>query len=124
MTAIIASGASAAPTQPRAKDASGARLVAILVFALFGSLLAIGAIAAPSPSDVTPVPVSVFVLGGGPEDAAAVVEAAHGRVLANTGIGGGVVAISDQPGFRDRLYQAGANLVLGVGGEYGYGPQR
>lgn len=122
MTAIIASGTSAAPAQPRAKDTSGAGLVAILVFALFGSLLAIGAIAAPRPSGGAPVPVSVFVLGGSPEDAMAVVKAANGRILA--GIGDGVVAISDEPGFRDRLYRAGASLVLGVGGEYGYGSQR
>jgi hypothetical protein len=123
MTAIIANGPAATPTQPRAKDSSGSGLIAALVFALFGSLLAIGASAAPSPGDGTPVPVGVFVLGGSTRDAMAVVAAANGRILADTTIGGGVVAISDEPGFRDRLYHAGASLVLGVSGKYGCGPQ-
>src|SRR5437899_1206403 len=122
MTAIIASGASAAPAQPRAKDSSGSGLVAALVFALFGSLLALGATAAPSPAGGAPVPVGVFVLGGNAQDAMAIVTAANGRILADTAIGG-VVAISDEPGFRDRLYHAGASLVLGVSGKYGCGPQ-
>ncbi|QEX17704.1 hypothetical protein FRZ44_30070 [Hypericibacter terrae] len=123
MTAIIANGASAAPAQPRAKDSSGSGLVAALVFALFGSLLALGAAAAPSPAGGAPVPVGVFVLGGSAQDAMAIVTAANGRILADTAIGGGVVAISDEPGFRDRLYSAGASLVLGVSGKYGCGPQ-
>ena len=123
MTAIIASGTSAAPTQPRAKDSSGSGLVAALVFALFGSLLALGAAAAPAPAGGVPVPVGVFVLGGSAEDAMAIVTAANGRILADTAVGGGVVAISDEPGFRDRLYSAGASLVLGVSGKYGCGPQ-
>ena len=122
MTALVASGSDAASSRPRAKDSSGSGLVAALVFALFGSLLAFGAIAAPSPGGGTPVPVGVFVLGGSAEDAMAVVTAANGRVLADTAIGG-VVAISDEPGFRDRLYKAGATIVLGVSGKYGCGPQ-
>ena len=83
MTAIIASGTSAAPAQPRAKDSSGSGLVAALVFALFGSLLALGAAAAPSPAGGAPVPVGVFVLGGNAQDAMAIVTAANGRILAN-----------------------------------------
>ena len=123
MTTLIASGTDAALSQPRAKPSTGSGLVAALVFALFGSLLAFGAIAAPSPGGGSPVPVGVFVLGGSAQDAMAVVAAANGRVLADTAIGGGVVAISDEPGFRDRLYKAGASIVLGVSGKYGCGPQ-
>jgi hypothetical protein len=123
MSAIVATGASAAPAQPRAENSTGSGLIALFVFALFGSLLAIGAAAAPSPAGGAPVPVGVFVLGGSPQDAMAVVTAANGRVLADTEIGGGVVAISEEPGFRNRLYDAGANLVLGVSGKYGCGPQ-
>ena len=55
----------------RAKDGSGSGIVAALVFALFGTFLAIGAFASPGAGPAQPV--GVFVFGGSPGGASAVV---------------------------------------------------
>ncbi|WP_303982647.1 hypothetical protein [Dongia mobilis] len=54
-------------------------------------------------------PVAVFDVQG---DALAAVLRAGGRMLGPGGMPGSIIAISDSADFIDRLYAAGANLVL------------
>lgn len=61
------------------------------------------------PPAVASQPVAVFSFHG---DAMAAVIAAGGRMLSPGGMPGSVIAIADTPDFADRLYAAGASLVL------------
>jgi hypothetical protein len=54
-------------------------------------------------------PVTVYSYQG---DALASVIAAGGRLLGPGGLPGSIIAISDSPDFSNRLYAAGASLVL------------
>ena len=54
-------------------------------------------------------PVAVFAFGG---DALGAVIDAGGRMIGPGGFPGSIIAIGDTPDFADRLYAAGASLVL------------
>lgn len=62
------------------------------------------------PSAAASQPVAVFSLQEG--HALAAVIAAGGRMLSPGGMPGSIIAIADMPDFAERLYAAGASLVL------------
>lgn len=77
------------------------------------------AAASLSPSGEVGAPVGVIVVGGDTTRVAGIIAHADGRLVANGGIPGSLIAVSDRAGFVERLYQAGASYVFRADGTVG-----
>lgn len=88
--------------------------VALVAFGTVGL-----AVAELRPSAEERKPVGILVLGGDAADAARVVAAAEGRLVAAGGWLQTVIARSDDPDFVAKLYRAGASLVFNADGAVG-----
>jgi len=81
--------------------------VALVVFGTIGL-----AIAELTPTGEAAKPVGVLVYGADAAAATRVVAAANGRLVSAGGWVQSVIAVSDDPDFVTRLYDAGASLVF------------
>ena len=77
------------------------------------------AAASLAPSGDIGVPVGVIVIGADTARVAGIIAYADGRLVANGGVPGSLIAVSDRAGFVDRLYEAGASFVFRADGAVG-----
>ena len=90
-----------------AKTATWRQFLPALTLAILG-VGALGVVRV-MPTAQAAQPVAVYAFEG---DALAAVIGAGGRMLGPGGVPGSIIAISDSTDFTDRLYAAGASLVL------------